>query len=262
VVGGAVAIGRVATSHDTQPPATTNHYTPPPLNHTSFHGAKIAVPVGWTARAEHAPEQLCLSPTTTVSACAIRVTYFVPAGGSVMLDVDQPGGYYGDSPQWCAPQVPTSQEKLTGTMTRDFGGRQAQWRVWELKCSGGKTVVNEQYVVPSSPGFALYALNPTSDVRSAIDAVAQQSRLPAQNAPLWLTDRGRVHSVSSSVVAGKTVVHLVLARFGPDGSVGNTPTLVSYDLAQSVYQSGDSPKAGATVYLATDGHTVREIEKR
>ena len=273
VAGAAVAIGRVATSnHATQPPATghhtqpvtptpTNHSDEPaPLRHTLFHGAKIAVPAGWTVQRQQDPEQLCMSASKVPSACAIRVTHFVPGSGS-MLDVDEPGGFYGDAPQVCAPQV-TPAPKLTATATRDLGGRQSQWRVWEIDCSGGKTIVDDQYVTPSSPGFVLYAFKATADVRAAIDAVSQQSQLPAQNAPLWLTDRGQVHSVSSSVQDGKTVVHLVLARFTPDGAVGNPPTLVSYDLSQAVYQQGDSPRAGATVYLATDGHTVQVIEKR
>ena len=67
--------------------------------------------------------------------------------------------------------------------------------------------------------------------------------------------------MSSSVVDGKTTVHLVLERFGPDGTVGTPPTLVGYDLAKPVYQSGGSPRAGATVYLATDGHTVQVIQQ-
>lgn len=267
VVGAAVAISRVASSdHTTQPPATpppsTNHSEPAPLRHTVFHGAKIALPRGWGAHPAEGPSgMLCLAPSKTPSACPIEVGYAAP-NGPAMVDVDEPGGYYGDQPQWCAPQVSTSPQRLTGAETRDFGGREAQWRAWELDCPDGRKIVDEQYVMPSSPGFVLYAHNPTSDVHDAIDAVAQQSQLPAQNAPLWLTDRGRIHTVSSSVVDGKTVVHLVLDRFGPDGTVGTPPTLVSYDLTQSVYRIGDSPRAGATVYLATDGHTVLVFEKR
>jgi hypothetical protein len=263
VVGAAVAISRVSTSGHTKPPATTTHSDKSPLSHAPFHGAKIAIPLGWTAHREHgagAPATLCLSPSKTASACAIQVHYAAP-GGQAMLDVDEPGGFYGDAAQICAPK-PTPPRKITGTMTRDFGGRQAQWRVWDTDCPGGKTIVDEQFVVPSSPGFVLYAHNPTSNVRDGIAIVAQHSQLPTQNAPLWLTDRGRIQSVSSSVRGGKTIVHLVLARFRPDGSIGNPPTLVSYDLSQSVYQRSQSPQAGATIYLATNGHTVRLIEQR
>jgi hypothetical protein len=260
VVGAAVAISRVSTSHHTQPPTTTNHSDKSPLGHARFHDAKIAIPLGWTAHREQgAPATLCLSPSKTASVCAIQVHYAAP-GARAMLDVDEPGGFYGDAAQICAPK-PTPARKITGTMTRDFGGRQAQWRVWDTNCPG-KTIVDEQFVVPSSPGFVLYAHNPTSDVRHGIDIVAQHSQLPPQNAPLWLTDRGRIQSVSSSVRDGKTIVHLVLARFRPDGSIGNPATLVSYDLSQSVYQRSQSPQAGATIYLATNGHTVRLIEKR
>jgi hypothetical protein len=271
VVGAAVAIGRSASTDHTQPPATgqptrpthpvtTHQSAPPPLGTTVFHDAKIAVPTGWTAHPKQGSDQLCLSPSKKASDCAIQVAYFVPGTGT--LDVDEPGGYYGDQPQWCAPQVPKSPQKLTGTANRDFGGRPAQWRAWELDCPDGRKILDEQYVVPTSPGFVLYAHNPTSDVHDAIDAVAQHSQLPAQNAPLWLTDRGRVQSVSATVVDGRSVEHLVLDRFGPDGTVGTPPMLVSYDLAPSVYQNGDSPQAGATVYLATDGHTVLLIQKR
>jgi hypothetical protein len=267
VAGAAVAIGRVATSgHTTQrpgtgvptQPVTTHHNAPPPLGHTLFHDAKIAVPNGWQVHRNNGPDELCLSPSKTASACEIRVNYFVP--GHATLDVDEPGGYFGDSPEWCAPKS-TPAPKLTGTAARVFGGRQAQWRMWDIDCPGGKTIVEDQYVVPTSPGFVLYAHDATSDTRTAIDAVAEQSQLPAQNAPLWLSDRGRIRSVSSSVVDGKSTVHLVLERFGPDGTVGTPPTLVSYDLSKAVYQSGGSPRAGATVYLATDGHTVQLIEQ-
>ncbi len=267
VVGAAVAISRVAASDHTQSPGT--HSTPPPttqheqpLREVLFHGAKIAIPLGWTAHREHgagAPTTLCLSPSEAGSACAIQVRYAAP-DGQAMLDVDEPGGFYGDAAQVCAPQ-PTPARKLTATMTRDFGGRQAQWRVWDTDCPD-KTIVDEQYVVPSSPGFVLYAHNPTSDVRAGIDIVAEHSQLPAQDAPLWLTDRGQIRSVTSTVRGAKTVVHLVLARFRADGSVGKPPTLVGYDLPQAVYQRGQSPQAGATVYLATNGHVVQVIEKR
>lgn len=263
IVGAAVAISRVSTSDHTQPPANnpTTRSNTSPLGHALFHGAKIAIPLGWTAHREPGvPATLCLSPAATASACAIQVRYAAP-DASAMLDVDEPGGFYGDAAQVCAPK-PTPERRLTGTMTRDFGGRQAQWRMWNTDCPGGKTIVDEQYVVPSSPGFVLYAHNPTSDVRNGIDIVAQHSQLPTPNAPLWLTDRGRIQSVSSSVRDGKTVVHLVLARFRPDGSIGKPATLVNYDLPQSVYQRGVSPQAGATIYLATNGHTVRLIEKR
>jgi hypothetical protein len=235
---------------------TTHPAEPAPPGHTAFHGARIAVPTGWTTRPQGA-DQLCLSPSKTT--CAIRVSYFVTGGGP-MLDADEPGGFYGNSPQWCAPQA-TPAPTLTGAATRDVGGRAAQWRTWDIHCPG-RTIVEDQYVVPSSPAFVLYAHDASSAARTAIDAVAQQSELPAQNAPLWLTDRGQVHSVASSVQNGTTVVHLVLDRFGPDGTVGDPPTLVAYDLPQSVYQNGGSPQAGATVYLATDGHTVKLIEKR
>jgi hypothetical protein len=233
------------------------------LGHVLFHGAKIAIPIGWTAHREQgagAPATRCLSPATRPSICAIQVRYAAP-DAPAMLDVDEPGGFYGDSAQVCAPHT-TPAPKLTGTMTRDFGGRQSQWRVWQTDCPGGKTIVDEQYVVPSSPGFVLYAHNPTSDVRAGIDIVAQHSQLPTQDAPLWLTDRGQLKSVASSVRDGQTIVHLVLARFRADGSIGTPATLVGYDVARAVYQRGQSPQAGATIYLATNGHTVRLIETR
>jgi hypothetical protein len=141
------------------------------LGHTVFHGAKIAVPDGWKYHQEQG--QLCLS--SSKATCAIRVSYFVPGGGP-RLDVDEPGGFFGDSPQWCAPQS-TPAPTLTGSATRDFGGREAQWRTWDIDCPG-RTIVDDQYVVPSAPGFVLYAHDATPEVRTAIDAVAQQSELP------------------------------------------------------------------------------------
>jgi hypothetical protein len=203
VAGAAVAIGQVATSnHATQPPATGHHTQPPatgqptqspttppteptPLGRMAFHGASIAVPTGWTARRDQAQDRLCLSPTTTSGACAIRVTYFVPGVGRP--DVNQPGGYHGDSPQWCAPQT-TPAPKLTGTATRDFGGRAAQWRTWDIDCPRRK-IVDDQYVVPEAPGFVLYAHDATPEVQTAIDVVAQQSELPAQGGPTGTTSR-------------------------------------------------------------------------
>ena len=263
VVGAAVAISRASTNHHTQPPATTiTNSDSWPLGYATFHGAKIAMPLGFTAhhqRGKGVPATLCLSPSENASACAIQVRYAAP-NSQAMLDVDEPGGFYGDAAQVCAPQV-TPPRRLTGTMTRDFGGRQAQWRVWETHCPG-KTIVDEQYVAPSSPGFVLYTHNPSAKVRAGIDIVAQHSQLPTQNAPLWLTDRGRIRSVSSTVRDGKAIMHVVLARLRADGSVGKPPMLIGYDVPLAVYQQAESPQAGATVYLATNGHTVRLVEKR
>ena len=261
VVGAAVAISRVAAHDHPQPPTANRSGSGNwPLGTAPFHAAKIAIPLDWHAHREPgAPATLCLAPSKKASACAVQVRYAAP-DAQAMLDVDQPGGFYGDAGQVCAPH-PTPAHKVTGTMTRDFGGRQAQWRVWETDCPD-KKIVDEQYVVPSSPGFVLYTHNPSSQVRAGIDIVAEHSQLPAQNEPLWLTDRGQIKSVASGRRDGTTVVHLVLARFRADGSIGKPPTLVGYDLPQAVYLRGGSPQAGATVYLATNGQVVRLIEKR
>jgi hypothetical protein len=270
VVGGAVAISRLATDSDSTTPSGTGNPTQPvatqqsnepPMRQVQFHGAQIAVPDGWTAHPKQGDARtLCLSPAAQQSTCAITVTAFDPQGPA-MLDVDEPSGFYGDPPQLCAPH-PTPERRLTGAATRFIDGREAQWRMWQLDCPGGKTIVDDQYVVPSAPGFVFYAHDASSAVRADLDAVARQTQLPAQNAPLRLTDFGRVHSVASSSRNGTRTVHLVLSRFGPDGAIDHPETLISYDLSQAVYQRGDSPKVGTAVYLASDGHTVLEIEKR
>ena len=63
--------------------------------------------------------------------------------------------------------------------------------------------------------------------------------------------------------AGRSkIMQVVLDRFRPDGTVGDRPTRVDYDVPESVYQTGGSPKAGATVLIETDGHKITLIERR
>ena len=227
VVGAAVAISRVATSEHTTAAGTTpdapQQRRAGAAGPCAFHGAKIAIPLGWTAHREQgagAPAHAV--PLPVEGGVGLRDpgdATSIPAARPCWTSTS-PVGSTATPPQVCAPQ-PTPARKLTGTMTRDFGGRQAQWRVWETDCPAARRSWTSSTSMPSSPGFVLYALNPTSDVRDGIDIVAQHSQLPTQNAPLWLTDRGRIQSVSSSVRSGKTIVHLVLARFRPDGSIGN-----------------------------------------
>ena len=284
VVGG-IAVGTsgvLSDGHRTSPgtsgPAPSpspSHTTTEPnhLTYTTFAlgGATLAVPEGWTVGAPSEAEygtSWCVfpngtDPDTDSTHCPISFqTLIQPTKSSpgtqpyTWLDVDREGFGIGDPPQYCAPKQPHVEEQ---TGDRTFGGRAADWRLFDRSCPDGKTFESEQYVVASNPGYGLSASMSDARTHSAMTEIAEYSTLPRQSDQLRLMDRGIVRSTDRG--ADGVVVSLdrvVLSDAAANPVINYNPTTYRYLVPTSLFDRAHVA-VGDRVKLETDGVRVLQF---
>ena len=131
-----------------------------------------------------------------------------------MLDVDAQGGFYGDPPQRCAPNVEVPEHQTFGDRT--FGGRTADWRRWESHCSKTNRPIDiEQYVVATGPAYILYSTHANATVHAAMTEIATSSTLPAPD--------GRRSATWTAATSGARRRRRTAGRSSSTGSSGSTP---------------------------------------
>lgn len=285
-VVGAIAVGTTGllADHKNAPaasspvPSPTPHTTTEP-NHLTYQtyaigGATLAVPEGWTVGAPHDAEygmSWCLfprgvDPATSANPCPISFQTLIQPTRSTpgaqpytWLDVDREGFGIGDPPQYCTPQQPTVREQ---TGDRTFGGRAADWRLFDRTCPSGQTFESEQYVVATNPGYALFAAGSNLQLHSAMNEIVEYSQLPRQSDPLRLMDRGLVKSTDRGADGVVVTIDRVAlsddANAPADGVINYNPTTYRYLVPTSVYDAAHV-SVGDQVKLETDGLRVLQF---
>ena len=286
------AISTPHHSGPTPPPRYTPSTTPAPHTEAGTHtvhalGAILVLPDGWrlTGRrpvgAGIAPK-LCIGKSgdsalqCPISISALHPEQTDPAYG---FDVDAFDLARGDQPTLCGGGP--ERTRWAGA-ARIVGGRAAEWRSWDYTCPGlGRTIVFDQYTVVTTPGFLLELaagvnapfmteisgaeVSGPQDIaalRRVVAAIARDSALPAQSAPLRLFDRGVVASMRRTGGTVTIVLHRV-TRHVRSGhavyAVENPGSGVTYVIPAGVVSTGSSIAVGSRIELTTDGTAVRHV---
>jgi hypothetical protein len=277
----AVAVGTVAATrslagHHSTPriptgQTATNTAGPTATKTVSLGGARISLPIGWVARNLHRYEAngssfafpgWCLTPASvpvstagTDSACPV---FLEAAGAATSLDVDIQGGQ-ASNPEYCLQgQQLRSESEQTGD--RPFGGRPAEWRLWNIRCRSGQGYQIEQYVVPTASSYILYSSQPTGRYHSAITEIAASSTLPAATRSVRLMDRGYLRSVTKTTGGYRITLDRAVAAYPK--VVNPDPTTYAYFVPTSVFAQGGfngTLGVGKLVYLSSNGRQVQQI---
>lgn len=262
-----------------QPAAPTSGVAPAAGPTVTLAGARVTLPPGWVARpmaryevggasAYGGQDVWCLTPasapvSTARYACPIG---FSPLDSTLNVDTDIEGGYAAD-PQYC-PDF--SSPSTVQVAVRSFGGRSADYRLWQIACRDGSSYRIEQYVVPTGPGYSLISEVPgtavdgvSSDViAAAMTTIAAQSILPAQSAPIRLYDNGYVRSLQQ--VAGGLEVRIdrVVPAEDDKGWVNNSPMTYRYVISTATLTQWGAAqiKVGVRLVIFSDGHRVVAFE--
>lgn len=258
------------------PPSPSPHTTTTEPNHLTYAtfalgGATLAVPEGWTVGAPNDAEygtSWCVfpkgvDPVSDPHGCRISFQTFIqPTKSSpgsqpyTWMDVDREGAGLGDPPQYCAPNQPQVAEQ---TGDRTFGGRAADWRLFDRTCPDGHTFESEQYVVATNPGYGLFTSLSNAQTHSAMTEIAEYSRLPRQTDQLRLMDRGLVRSADAGadgVVV--TIDRVVLSDAQANPVINYNPTTYRYLVPTSLYDRAHV-SIGDRVKLETDGVRVLQF---
>lgn len=284
VVGG-IALGAsgALTDDNAVPPGNSSPPLPSPSPHTTTEpnhltyetfalgGATLAVPNGWTVGAPTDAEygsSWCvfpkgLDPATDPDGCPIAFQTLIQPTKSqpgsepyTWLDVDREGFGIGDPPQYCTPKQPTVQEQ---SGDRTFGGRAADWRLFDRSCPNGHTFESEQYVVATNPGYGLFAAMSNAQIHSAMTEIVEYSRLPRQADSLRLMDRGIVRSADRGTDGVVVAIDRVVRPDDQKSPVINyNPTTYRYLVPTSVYDDAHV-SVGDQVKLETDGVQVLQF---
>lgn len=194
---------------DTGHPTTVARSTPPAVSLTTLGNAQLALPPGWVARDFHqylnansglvlAGQAWCLTPadiaaSTKFEACPLEFLELP------LVDKDEVDpAYQGASPsnpEYCTPGRTTDYQHTTGLA--EFGGRKAVHYTWGVTCSDtGARHTQEQYVIPTGPGFVFYSGQPADSIGPPLSYLAAHSKLPAASNALPFCDGGTVLSVT------------------------------------------------------------------
>ena len=236
--------------------------------------ARIWLPAGWhaTVSSDTPPPggiqvfgnqstTWCLGPAGKDGACRVWLERSVqePAHGNAdsRFDSDAPGGTPHSQSQIC-PDSSRGWSTLDAG-DRNFGGRTADYRVFELTCGSGAKQEATQYLVPAGPAFALYAKSSDSALRMTMAEITQRSTLPKQTTALRYYDHGYVRDVKS--VAGDRIqITIDRVAVGPGGPINNDPRTYQYDVPTFVWRINNVHLAvGDIATVQTDGTTVFDL---
>jgi hypothetical protein len=140
---------------------------------------------------------------------------------------------------------------------RDFGGRTADYREFEVECSAGSVQKLDytQYMVPAGPAFDLYAYSTDSALRATMAQIAQRSTLPKQTTAQRYYDQGYVRSLKS--VAGRIQITLDRVTFGPKGPINDDPRTYVYYVPAALWSVSNVHFAlGDLAIVETDGTDI------
>ena len=265
------AVATTPTSSTTAPQNTHTQSSEPPKLHyrtVELGGATIAVPDGWTVGNpfhDSTGSSWCLNPSGADPAdsgygCAINLETVIPTGQPyTWIDVDYDGFGKGDPPQYCIPQRPTVVEQ---TGDRTFGGRTAEWRLFERTCPDGQAFESEQYIVAYNPSFAMFAGLLTPRIDAAMTEIAEYSTLPSQTDPVRLMDRGIIRSADRGSDGVTITLDRVVNVMNHNGAwvdyVNNNPTTYTYVIPTSIFDAANV-SVGDRIVLETDGVRVLKL---
>lgn len=254
------SLGNSGGSPSGQPPVTV-----------PVAGATLQLPAGWTARPAsdyHAADAdptngWCLTPKATpVStarySCPIVLNPISAQDSS--LDSDKESGF-NSNPEFCYPNEGSGNlgggtDHVTSE-DRSFGGRAADYRRFDIDCANGLRFVVEQYVVPTSPAYALTFESPAgaaAEARTApLDYIAEHASLPVQTTAVRLYDHGYIRSITP--VAGGVRIAVDRVVPGPDGPQNSNPATYDYVVPSTVSRMS-TLAVGQLVTVWTDGSRV------
>jgi hypothetical protein len=260
--------------------AATPVSTPPAPTVVQLMDARIWLPPGWhatvssdTPSAGRPPvfgnqsTTWCLGPAGKGGTDATCRAWLERAGqepthGNVdsRYDSDIPGGTPHTFQQVC-PYNEQGGWSVVEAEDRNFGGRTADYRVFQVTCDSSITPSETytQYLVPAGPAFALYARSSDNALRVTMAEIAQRSSLPKQTTALRYYDHGFVRGVKS--VAGDRI-QLTIDRvaIGPNGPINDDPRTYQYYVPTFVWRISNVHLAvGDVATVQTDGTTVFEV---
>jgi Predicted solute binding protein len=245
-----------APASTSQPPSSP---TAPPPHAVRLGPATISLLAGWVAQdvgvaAGDPGVNWCLQPGgahVPGDGCLIRFSRQILAQGP--YDVDAMLGELAENPEPCGRGGLTATEQFS---TATFGGRAAEWRRWVAHCPSGATVFVEQYDVATLPSYILYSDHADQAVHAAMQEIAANSTLPAQQEPLRLMDRGYLRSVEQTSAG----VRISLDRVIREGQTVINPDRVTYRyLVPTTLFDAAHVHVGSLVYLASNGVEITKF---
>lgn len=235
---------------------------------TSLGGATLRLPAGWVAKEVLDPylpggdvrgytREWCLSPVrTAVASRSCPLQFGIgrdPAGPAGFPLPDYPAGI-SSAPglgMYCTEGPhPGVVDQQVSRATTSFGKRKAVYREWHDRCSDGHVVWVEQYLVNTAPGFIMFSDQTTPQLHSAMALIARYAALPAQTAPLWLSDQGFVRSVKPDANGYLVTIAPTTRTWQPTGEPNRSYLITRNWLRFAV----------GKVTLRTDGTKVLSIE--
>jgi len=186
----------------------------------------------------------------------------VLAGQHVYLDPDFPGAGFGDvGVESCAGEhtgyVAPEQTEQVGT--RDFGGRDSEWRLWTAHCtSSPRSWRFEQYTVTTSPAWVLFSDATSPETSSLLAGIATHSVLPAQNRPLRLADRGILRSARQEGSSVEITLDRVVVEH--TATLNDDSPTFAYRLTSQMFGAAGAT-VGDTVEVTTDGLVTTSFRK-
>jgi hypothetical protein len=274
-----VTTTNVLSEHRAATPGSTTPAPSPTV--IRLADASIWLPPGWRATvSSHGPSNKfpdvgnqsttwCLGPAGTGSTgstggtCRVWLERSVqdPVHGNIdgEYDPDVPGGTPHSHVQLC-PDANRGWSMLDAG-ERVFGGRTANYGVFELQCGSGPKQQITQYLVPAGPAFELYAESGDSALRTTVAEIAQHSTLPKQTSAVRYYDHGYVRSLKS--VAGHIEFTIDRVTTGPKGPVNSDPRTYLYVVSAGTWSIENlHPTAvGQLATVETDGTTVFEVSQ-
>jgi hypothetical protein len=260
-----------APVHQASPtkPAQTPVTHPSPTHSSATYlvalgGARISLPTGWVARDYHeylvppsgtlAAQQWCITPAslparTKPGSCPLTLGTIPPNGNPV--DVDTQGGW-SSNPEYCG-QSPSTESEQSGD--RDFGGRMADWRSWQIKCATGKQWNIEQDVVATGPGFILFSDQVDAAVHDTMSEIIANSTLPAQSLPVRFDDYGYIRSAVATSSGVRIALDRVVRGY-PNRNVN--PQTYTYVIPTNLYNAAHA-HVGSLAALYSNGRTISEF---
>lgn len=243
---------------------------PPDYQMVPVGAANIAVPAGWTLE-EGQPDSWgtgwCLYPNNVDPAnadigCPIHLHDLSAFAGSkpdLYIDADNESFGTGDPPQYCSPDHAVIDEQ---TGDRAFGGRTADWRLFDRTCPNGDTYESEQYLVATNPAYGMFAWQSDARTHAAMTVIAEYSTLPTQVDPLRLADRGILTDVESGPDSVTITLDRVVAT--TDGTrriiINRNPTAYTYVMPAAVYDDA-GVSVGDRVLVQSNGQQVTRVLK-
>ncbi|HEX2902556.1 MAG TPA: hypothetical protein VHO01_03795 [Jatrophihabitans sp.] len=252
--------------------AASTSAKPPSIQLTPVGNAQLALPNGWVARdfRQYLPpnqnpvlsgQSWCLTPSdvapsTAFEACPIEFIE-LPLIDKDNLDPSFQGASP-SNPEYCGHV--TAQDITHTAGVALFGGRTAIHDTWGRTCPDtGVRHEQEQYVIPTGPGYVFFSGKPASSIQPALEFIGAHSQLSKASNAIPYYDAGTVQSITQVPGSYRVVLQRDVLPV-EDAGVDSGPAQSTYYVPLTIDQSELLQlKVGNKISVYTDGTNTHDI---